>query len=1278
MKLRKLLDPVLRLPAGRITFVITSCLAAAAVTVAAPSRTSQSTSAAISTASVHGMPAPTEGDALPAYMGDEVNLMIELDAPPAATIFAEALKLAEAEAATRMPAPPLANAQNDVLPRVEVDAAATTAVQSHIALLDGTQQALLPSLANAGVDVLYRTQRAFNGIAVRAAADQIAELSRLPGVKSVRPITPLFPSAFSDINFLGTQAFWNKASPSGGGNVQGQGVKIAVIDSGLDYIHSNFGGPGTTPAQQGITDLGPVPNAFFPSEKVPFGFDFAGDDYAFPATPKPDNNPLDSAENGHGTAVASLAAGFGVNFGGTTYTGPYDNSTPFGTMKIAPGFAPRAQIIPLRVFGKSGSSALVTQAIDYAMDPNNDGNFNDRVDVINMSLGSNNGAADDASAVASSNAAAAGIIVVASAGNAGDTYYITGSPGTGTGTLSVAASFNDQAGFIYDVNLRVNLPSRLAGSRSFAIYGAESPRVPDNTTRDVVQARSTADANPAEGCSAFTNAAQVAGKIAFVDRGSCSFSLKIQNAQAAGAIGVIVGNNAGDPIRMSVPGTTIPSVMISKSDADTFKAAAAFNPTTGVPANGANVTVFNDNGVISRGGGAADTMPTYSSRGPRLQDNALKPDITAPAEVVGVAASFSGSAVQLFNGTSSSAPHVAGSMALLRQLHPTWGQDELRSLAMNTATNDLFTSTARTTRRGISRVGAGRIDNSKSANGNVIVFNRSNLGQVSVSFGSVEVPVDGSVAVAKSVTIRDKRTSGGTIRYRATVDMVNPVGDANFSAPQSLVDSRPGQDVTFPLLFRATGNTLKHLRDPSVSNGQGVGGTTLGREFLTEAAGYGVLTPISGGGSEPAIRIPLYATVKPVGSMRAATTEFTPEDEFGNLSISLTGVPVNTGTAFPTDIIGLVKALELQYVSPLAGDPQAPNDPDVFKYVGVTSDFARRPASNKEPTVLTFAMEGFGDASVPALFDSNKNIYIDTNFDGVDDFRIYLDSIRITGTSTHSNVYYPVVARLNAQGGIIAGTAFYTGFPTNLVVANTRDVNTFNNSAVLVSVSASDLGYTGQGQSFFQYRAGAFNRDGEQRDLTPYQRFDIARPGVDATGPSGGSLEPFYHNDLPGTVINVAFIGANFRANNSRGILLVHRHNGRGNRTEVVTLRKPTITNFEPESGQVGSEVTITGSNFGNGTRVFFSPNVQAQVRVISERTLIATVPPGAVTGPITVQNAGGSTTSTKSFTVLPAPGPSPTPGPTVSPTAKWAPQQSVAPQPYAEQDYEGGGRNED
>src|SRR5207237_2777042 len=159
------------------------------------------------------------------------------------------------------------------------------------------------------------------------------------------------------------------------------------------------------------------------------------------------NNPYDC--NGHGTATASLITGFGVTNAGFTYSGSYDASNPdMTTLKCSPGFAPNAKLYPVRVFGCAGSTNVVVQAIEWAMTAGT-GNPANRMDVINMSLGANEGYADDPDDVAATIAASTGIIICSAAGNAGDSYYIHSSPAAASGTLGVAATFIDKGWLIF-------------------------------------------------------------------------------------------------------------------------------------------------------------------------------------------------------------------------------------------------------------------------------------------------------------------------------------------------------------------------------------------------------------------------------------------------------------------------------------------------------------------------------------------------------------------------------------------------------------------------------------------------------------------------------------------------------------------------------------------------------------------------------------------------------------------------------------------------------------
>src|SRR5688572_25779363 len=376
----------------------------------------------------------------------EVDVMIELIDDPTAKVYAQ----------TR------GNSGNSNSQQL---AQAKGVARAQLAKIHGAQQRVLTHLGGGGpkAKVLYSVQSAYNGIAARIDAANLAQLKAHSDVKAVHHLPIHYIDNSTSVPFINAVNAW----VASGGNT-GDGIKIGIIDTGIDYTHADFAGPGT-PAAYTANNRAIVEPGTFPTAKVVGGRDFAGDLYTGGNVPLPDADPCDC--NSHGTHVAGTAAGFGVNANGTTYTGPYDGTTPFSSLSVGPGVAPKAQLYALKVFGCSGSTGLTTQAINWAIEPNGDGDPSDHLDVINMSLGSNFGTATDPSAAASNNAAAIGVIVVASAGNAGDTTYITGSPATSTRTISVA---NIADSGLQSAILTVNSPVAIAGNKS-ALPAAFNP-----------------------------------------------------------------------------------------------------------------------------------------------------------------------------------------------------------------------------------------------------------------------------------------------------------------------------------------------------------------------------------------------------------------------------------------------------------------------------------------------------------------------------------------------------------------------------------------------------------------------------------------------------------------------------------------------------------------------------------------------------------------------------------------------------------------------------------
>jgi hypothetical protein len=300
----------------------------------------------------------------------------------------------------------------------------------------------------------------------------------------------------------------------------------------------------------------------------------------------------------------------------------------------------------------------------------------------------------------------------------------------------------------------------------------------------------------------------------------------------------------------------------------------------------------------------------------------------------------------------------------------------------------------------------------------------------------------------------------------------------------------------------------------------------------------------------------------------------------------------------------------------------------------VTSDWLPRAAGAKTPTVIGFVTETFGDQNTPRpSSNGERDIYIDTNSDGTDDYAIFGNSRTDPNTNGGSptNVYQSQLVKLTAPGFNVFTGIMVNGFPSNF-----RDTNTFNNSVQVYYVTAASLGYAGGPNTKFKYRVVMFDApNGDEVDSTPYFTYDIAKPGFETSGPNA---EPFWYTDLPGFNLPMGYNAANVRdfSTSTKGVLLVHMHNAPGDRTEVVAFAAPSITNFDPTSGPVGTTVTINGNNFAPGTEVFFNNTQATNVNIFSNNTLQAQVPPGATTGPIKVRNAGGEDTSSTNFTVTP------------------------------------------
>jgi minor extracellular serine protease Vpr len=541
--------------------------------------------------------------------------------------------------------------------------------------LKSQHDGLRGSIEGLGGTVIANYRAAYNGIKVRIAAERVKDLAALPGVVAVRPLQLMKPDNLRGVPLIGTPAVWQNLG------LHGEGVKIAIIDTGIDYTHANFGGPGTAAAYtaaHAAETLPANPALFGPSApRVKGGTDLVGDSYnadpnspAFQPIPHPDPNPLDCF--GHGSHVAGTAAGSGVTSAGATYTGPYNASTLAtpANFSVGPGVAPKADLYAVRVFGCAGSTDVVVDAIEWAVD-------ND-MDVINMSLGSVFGSKDEPSAVASTNAAKAGVIVVASAGNSGPSPYVTGSPATGDGAISVAA--NDPYPTFPGATLT------FSGTTIPAI-DANGFALPSSATFNIKVIKDVAGTESL-GCSVAAFGGPLPpNTIAVVNRGVCARVAKAIFGQQAGAAVVVMVNNAAGFPPFEGPITANPD------DGVPFNVTIPFlgvkGPATTASSDGARLRLAAD-GTATTVAAASITNPfftgfaSFSSGGPRTGDSGLKPDVTAPGVSIISTAIGTGNAGAAMSGTSMASPHVAGVAALTRQAHPTWKVGDIKAAIVNT------------------------------------------------------------------------------------------------------------------------------------------------------------------------------------------------------------------------------------------------------------------------------------------------------------------------------------------------------------------------------------------------------------------------------------------------------------------------------------------------------------------------------------------------------------------------------------------------------------------
>jgi subtilisin family serine protease len=595
------------------------------------------------------------------------------------------------------------------------------AVMSHVSRLVDEQNKVLSSIGGAP-EKIYSYQYALNGFAAAMTAAQADKLRNDDRVISVweDEIRPL--ATRSSATFL--ELFKKDVGLRGAPGLDGEGIVIGVIDSGISPDHPSLQDtreadrPGLCKTawaeasllgqwlcrrytvQEDVLDFEPPENWNGVCET---GDGFTAEDCnnkiigaRFFVEGAQVTLPIDSAEvfspadvDGHGTHVTTIAAG--------NKTGASIFGTLLGNVQ---GIAPKARIAVYKAcWIRSGETSAtcntsdLANAIDMAVA--------DGVHIINYSVGSSLNdviAPDD---IALINAAKAGVLTAVAAGNEGPNPATIGSPAGSPAVITVAASSRDGAHSLEAI--QVTSPSSVAGRyavREASFSPALKERDPiegqliladdENIVLSGGAAGTTDDA-----CEGIANSTEMSGKIAFIQRGGCEFDIKVQNADNAGAIAVVIFNIAGDPIVMT--GTSglsdIPALMIGQADGNLLL--DELN-------DGNFVEVVLDKGLLLSETDDGNIMGSFSARGPGPVGDILKPDVTAPGiNILAGAAPATITSVPderfaFRSGTSMATPHVTGVAALLKQAHPDWSPAAIKSALMTTARQDIKQSDEQT------------------------------------------------------------------------------------------------------------------------------------------------------------------------------------------------------------------------------------------------------------------------------------------------------------------------------------------------------------------------------------------------------------------------------------------------------------------------------------------------------------------------------------------------------------------------------------------------------
>jgi len=745
--------------------------------------------------------------------------------------------------------------------RIEMTRALAEPYRQHLLQ---AQQSLRTQIERTNVRVTGAVEHLLNALFVRATPVQAEALRGMPGVKAVMPLRRFHMN--DQLTLSNVAGAWN-ASAIGGESKAGAGLKIAIIDSGIDQTNPSFIDSSLT-APSGFPKYDTTANKAFTTNKVIVARSYvasiaAGSSLTDPAADSRPDDLTARDTDGHGTAVASVAAGVATAFDGVSVA----------------GVAPKAFLGNYKIYGSpevnnTASESGILEALDDAV--------TDGMDVVNFSsgapafsgpldtgsvCGNPSGVACDPTAMAMEAAVKNGqTLVVAAAGNEGadgyqyqtnelPTFGTISSPADAPSVLAAGGIENDIT-YVQSVAVSgTSLPTNLA--RIDAYESADGPIPASPLTAPLVDVAKAGDSGGLL-CDGLTGT-PLANDIVLVLRGTCTFDVKVLNAQLAGALGVIFVNNVSTVgIPEGLSGTSIPAFMVAQTDGQNLKTYIDTN-------SGAQATMDPyPSGQIAAAsvGYIPDSVAYFASRGPATGTSGLKPDVSAVATDFLVAAEdydpngdlFSTSRFAAADGTSFSTPMLSGAAALVKQANPGLTPLEIKSAMVNTATLSGLLTSDGTAAPSLAEVGSGILQAQNA------VISTVQIVPSTVSFGLLS----SALAASQTLTISNSGTSSRALTFTVT----QPAG---LSGTQVHVNGASTASVT--VAAGQTGSLIVSLSGsvPAAGRYEGIIAATGGPValaipymFLVASNTIYDVIPLSGGGFDGPISQELPLIYEPM------------------------------------------------------------------------------------------------------------------------------------------------------------------------------------------------------------------------------------------------------------------------------------------------------------------------------------------------------------------------------------------------------------------------------